>query len=86
MKAHELYTAADPAPGDGFPVVRELYAHGFRNPHRITWDAATGKMYCGNIGESMIEEIEHVLKGSHHGWPSREACSPPPLDHTGPRR
>jgi hypothetical protein len=70
--ANPWVTAADPSPGDGFPVVRELYAHGFRNPHRITWDSATGKMYCGNIGESMIEEVEHVLKGSHHGWPSRE--------------
>jgi len=70
--ANPWVTAADPTTGDDFPVVRELYAHGFRNPHRITWDAATGKMYCGNIGESMIEEIEHVLKGSHHGWPSRE--------------
>lgn len=65
-------SAADPSPGDGYPVVREIHALGFRNPHRITWDSATGKMYCGNIGESMIEEVELVLKGSHHGWPARE--------------
>ncbi len=65
-------SAADPWPGDGYPVVREIHALGFRNPHRITWDSATGKMYCGNIGESMIEEVELVLRGSHHGWPARE--------------
>lgn len=70
--ANPWVAAADPTPGDGYPVVRELFAHGFRNPHRITWDGATGKMYCGNIGESMIEEVEQVLKGSHHGWPDRE--------------
>lgn len=70
--ANPWVSAADPSPGDGHPVVREIHALGFRNPHRITWDSATGKMLCGNIGESMIEEIELVLKGSDHGWPARE--------------
>ncbi|WP_193211529.1 PQQ-dependent sugar dehydrogenase [Luteolibacter marinus] len=68
--ANPYFGAADPTPGDGFPVVREIYANGFRNPHRITWD--DGKMLCGNIGESMVEEVELVSKGSNHGWPSRE--------------
>jgi hypothetical protein len=70
--ANPWVAAPDPTPGDGHPVIRELYALGFRNPHRITWDGVTGKMYCGNIGESMIEEVELVQKGSHHGWPARE--------------
>jgi hypothetical protein len=70
--ANPWVNTGDPSPGDGHPVVRELYALGFRNPHRITWDSATGKMFCGNIGESMIEEVELVEKGSHHGWPARE--------------
>lgn len=65
--------AEDPTPGDGFPVVREIYANGFRNPHRISWDGGgSGKMFCGNIGESQIEEVELVLKGRDYGWPERE--------------
>ena len=65
--------ASDPTPGDGFPVVREIYAYGFRNPHRISWDTGgTGKMFCGVIGEQTIEEIELVKKGHHYGWPVRE--------------
>lgn len=73
--ANPFVSAADPTPGDGFPVVRELYAYGFRNPHRISWDhGGSGKMFCGNIGESTIEEIEVVTKGTHHGWPQREGA------------
>jgi hypothetical protein len=73
--ANPFVTATDPTPGDGFPVVREIYAYGFRNPHRISWDrGGSGKMFCGNIGESTIEEIEVVTKGAHHGWPQREGA------------
>jgi hypothetical protein len=71
--ANPYIDSVDPTPDDGFPVVREIYAHGFRNPHRISWDpGGTGKMFCGNIGESRIEEVELVEKGRHYGWPHRE--------------
>jgi len=71
--ANPFVEAADPTPGDGFPVVREIYAYGFRNPHRISWDAGgEGAMFCGNIGERQVEEIERVEKGGHYGWPARE--------------
>jgi len=65
--------SADPTPGDGFPVVREIYANGFRNPHRVTWDRdGSQKMLCGNIGEVQVEEVELVKKGRNYGWPARE--------------
>lgn len=71
--ANPLVGVADPTPGDGFPVVREIYAMGFRNPHRISWDSGgTHKMFCGNIGENLVEEIELVKKGRNYGWPYRE--------------
>ncbi|MEM1084865.1 MAG: PQQ-dependent sugar dehydrogenase [Verrucomicrobiota bacterium] len=71
-ESNPFISASDPTPGDGFPVVREIYAYGFRNPHRITWDGPSGKMLCGNIGESSVEEIELVEAGTDHGWPRRE--------------
>ena len=65
--------STDPTPGDGFPLVREIYANGFRNPHRISWDTGgTRKMFCGNIGEVQCEEVELVKKGHNYGWPARE--------------
>ncbi len=66
-------SSSDPTPGDGFSVVREIYANGFRNPHRISWDpGGSHKMFCGNIGEVQCEEIELVEKGKNYGWPARE--------------
>ncbi|MGL4398529.1 MAG: PQQ-dependent sugar dehydrogenase, partial [Luteolibacter sp.] len=71
--ANPYSNASDPTPGDGYPVVREIYANGFRNPHRITWDSGgSQKMFCGNIGEVQCEEVELVQKGRNYGWPARE--------------
>ena len=52
-------------------VVREIYAYGFRNPHRITW-TKKGEMICSNIGHHNIESLYMVLPGRDHGWPIRE--------------
>ncbi len=50
-----------------------MYANGFRNPHRISWDSGgTHKMFCGNIGENLLEEVELIKKGRNYGWPYRE--------------
>ncbi len=49
----------------------EIYAYGFRNPHRITW-IDSGKMIVCNIGHGNIESIDLVKKGNDYGWPIRE--------------
>jgi glucose/arabinose dehydrogenase/cytochrome c2 len=51
--------------------VGEIYAYGFRNPHRITW-TATGQMIVCNIGHGNIESIDLIKKGNDYGWPIRE--------------
>lgn len=52
-------------------VVREIYAYGFRNPHRFTWDV-DGTMIEGDIGERNIEEVNVIIPGGNYGWPDRE--------------
>lgn len=49
----------------------EIYAYGFRNPHRITW-SERGQMLVSNIGHGNIESINLVVKGYDYGWPVRE--------------
>lgn len=49
----------------------EVYAFGFRNPHRITW-TKSGKMLSSNIGQHQIEELNLILPGHDYGWPWRE--------------
>ncbi len=54
-------------------TVKEIYAFGFRNPHRMTWDRANGnRMMVTDIGESNIEELNIVENGGDYGWPIRE--------------
>lgn len=52
-------------------AVPEIYAHGFRNAHRITW-TADGKMLATNIGQGQIESLYIVKPGDDYGWPVRE--------------
>lgn len=49
----------------------EVYAYGFRNPHRITW-TKSGMMLSSNIGQHNIEELNLILPGHNYGWPTRE--------------
>ncbi len=49
----------------------EIYAYGFRNPHRITWSKA-GDMFVCHIGHGNVESIDLVKKGNDYGWPIRE--------------
>ncbi len=49
----------------------EIYAYGFRNPHRITW-AKSGEMLACNIGGGNIESVNLIMPGHDYGWPVRE--------------
>lgn len=49
----------------------EIFAYGFRNPHRITW-SRTGQMLVPNIGQHNIESLCIVEAGDDFGWPVRE--------------
>lgn len=49
----------------------EIYAYGFRNPHRITW-TRTGQMLASNIGQAHIESVNLIEPGNNYGWPIRE--------------
>jgi mono/diheme cytochrome c family protein len=52
-------------------TVREIYANGFRNPHRLTWTKKR-QMLASNIGHHNIEALYMVLPGHDYGWPIRE--------------
>lgn len=38
----------------------EICAMGFRNPFRCAFDKKTDELYCGDVGQDMIEEVNHV--------------------------
>ena len=54
-------------------AVHEVWARGFRNPHRISWDkTGSGKMFITNIGQHSVEEVNLGIAGGDYGWPNRE--------------
>ncbi|MEK6479701.1 PQQ-dependent sugar dehydrogenase [Catalinimonas sp. 4WD22] len=54
-------------------VLKEIWAYGFRNPHRISWDmGGDHDMLITNIGQRNIESIYIGVAGANYGWGSRE--------------
>ncbi|MBX3727865.1 MAG: PQQ-dependent sugar dehydrogenase [Candidatus Sumerlaeia bacterium] len=53
----------------GAATRKEIYAYGFRNPWRFAFDATTGDLLLGDVGEESFEEINLVLPGRNYGWP-----------------
>jgi hypothetical protein len=49
----------------------EIYAYGFRNAHRLSWDT-DGTMFASDIGMDNVEEIDIVRNGENYGWMRRE--------------
>lgn len=56
---------------DNKQALGEVYAYGFRNPHRITW-THDGRMLASNIGQANIESVNLIEPGHNYGWPIRE--------------
>ena len=56
----------------------EVYAYGFRNPYRFSFDvsdSAGTRLFAADVGQAVMEEINLVEPGRDYGWPVREGTS-----------
>jgi hypothetical protein len=66
-------TGPDPNPFLSVAGARpEIFAYGFRNPHRMDWDPASNTLLVNDIGLHSWEEVDIVTKGGNYGYSQRE--------------
>lgn len=54
----------------------EIWAYGFRNPWRISFDRKTGRLWLGDVGWERWELVHCVEKGGNYGWSVMEGPTP----------
>jgi putative heme-binding domain-containing protein len=46
----------------------EIWAWGFREPWRFSFDTETNDLWVGDVGQDRVEEVGIVRRGENHGW------------------
>ncbi len=54
----------------------EIWAFGFREPWRFSFDRMTGDLWVGDVGQDRVEEVAIVRRGENHGWNVQEGFEP----------
>ncbi len=73
----------------------EIYAYGFRNPYRMSFDSGGDhELFVGDAGQELYEEVSIVESGGNYGWnifegthcfdPENPEVSPDECPTTGP--
>jgi len=82
-----MIPTTNPFFGDPDPSIKEeIWAYGFRNPWRLTFDRLTGDIYIGDVGQGSWEEIDFQpwssAGGENYGWDVMEGshCYEPATD------
>jgi putative heme-binding domain-containing protein len=62
----------------------EVWAYGFRNPWRMSFDRLTGELFVGDVGWELWEMVHRVEKAGNYGWAAMEGPQPIKSEQIGP--
>ena len=62
------YTIPADNPFVGIDGEDEIYAYGFRNPWKFSFDSFTDELFVADVGQDLWEEVDIVIKGGNYGW------------------
>jgi putative heme-binding domain-containing protein len=80
-----LYSVPKDNPFVGMKGARgEVWAYGFRNPWRMSFDRQTGELFVGDVGWELWESVHRVEKGGNYGWAAMEGPQPIKPHKVGP--
>ena len=67
------YTVPADNPFVGTAAKPEVWAYGFRNPFRFSFDmGGSHQLLLGDEGQSLYEEVDLITKGGNYGWNVKE--------------
>jgi hypothetical protein len=86
------YSVPADNPFVGVPGRDEIYAYGFRNPWRFSFDARSGNLLLADVGQASWEEVDFETRatalGANFGWDNFEGThlfeGPPLSEHELP--
>lgn len=75
----------NPFVGAGGGVKEEIFAYGIRNPWGLAFDDGpngTGRLFCADVGQLRVEEINIITSGGNYGWRYLEGTERPSFSST----
>lgn len=62
----------NPYEGNSENYREEIFAYGFRNPWKFSFDTQKEELWLADVGQNVLEEINLVESGKNYGWRLKE--------------